>query len=361
MTRYAMIMAGGAGTRLWPMSRRTRPKQLLPFIKGRSLLEVAADRLEGVVPADRRYICTGESYRAAVRDALPRFDDEQILGEPAARNTVNAVGFTAAVLRERDPDAVFAVLTSDHLIEPLDEFRRRLDVGFALVESDPSRIVTFSIVPTFAATGYGWVRRGDAIDGFDGAFEATGFEEKPEKVETAEKYLASGVWGWNSGMFVFHAAQFMDALSWFLPASHEGLSRIGAAWNTPGRRGELEATYPTLPSDSVDYAVMEPAAADDRLRIAVVPMDVTWKDVGSWPSYGETLAADDDGNRTNARTLHVDSRNVLAVSDDPDHLIATVGCEDLIVIRTADVTLVCPASKAQQVKAAAEAADDALK
>jgi len=360
MTRYAMIMAGGAGTRLWPMSRKDRPKQLLPFIEGRSLLEVAADRLEGVVPADRRYICTGEGYRSAVRAALPQFGDEQILGEPAARNTVNAVGFTAAVLAARDPDAVFAVLTSDHLIEPHDEFRRRLDTGFALVENDPSRFVTFSIVPDFAATGYGWVRRGEAITGFDGAYDATGFDEKPEQ-EIAEEYLASGVWGWNSGMFVFHAGKFLEALSWFLPAAHEGLSRIGAAWDTPVRQQELDAVYPTLPSDSVDYAVMEPAARDDRLRISVVPMNVSWRDVGSWPSYGETLPADADGNRAAGRALHLDSRNVLTVSDDPNHVIATIGCEDLIVVRTGDVTLVCPASKAQQVRAIAESADDSLK
>jgi mannose-1-phosphate guanylyltransferase len=355
-----MIMAGGAGTRLWPMSRRHRPKQLLPFIEGRSLLAVAAGRLEGVVPPERRYICTGEGYRSAVRHALPEFDDEHILGEPAARNTVNAVGFTAAVLHRHDPDAVFVVLTSDHLIEPHEEFRRRLDTGFALVEDDPTRFVTFSIVPDFAATGYGWVRRGDAIDGFEGAYDATGFAEKPDH-DTAETFFSSGVWGWNSGMFVFHAGQFLEALSWFLPESHAGLTRIAEKWDTAGRQQELDATYPTLPSNSVDYAVMEPAAADERLRIGVVPMNVTWRDVGSWPSYGETLLADADGNRTNARALHLDSRNVLAVSDDPDHVIATVGCEDLIVVRTGDVTLVCPAAHAQQVRAIADAADESLK
>jgi mannose-1-phosphate guanylyltransferase len=346
---YAMIMAGGAGTRLWPMSRRDRPKQLLRFIDGRSLLAIAADRLEGVVPPQRRLICTGEAYREAIRTALPAFGDEQILGEPVGRDTVNAVGFTAAVLAKRDRDAVFAVLTADHIIEPQDEFRRRLDVGYALVDDDPSRFVTFAITPTFPATGYGYVERGHPIEGFDHAFTARQFVEKPDE-ETAKRYLDAGTFGWNSGMFVFHARTFMEALKRFQPNSHAGLMRIADVWDGPSRLQMLNDVYPTLPKTSVDFGVMEPAAEDDSLTICSVPMSVSWVDVGSWPTYGETLDADSDGNRTNARALNLDSRNVLAVSDDPNHTIATIGCDELIVIRTADVTLVCPASEAQRVK-----------
>ena len=163
--RYAMIMAGGAGTRLWPMSRKERPKQLLDFIelagdgRRRSLLEIAANRLDGLIDEERRYICTAESYRAMIRKQMPGFADAQILGEPAARDTVNAVGFAAAVLEKEDKDAVFAVLTADHIIEPDEVFRERMDLGFRLVENDPSRFVTFSIKPTYAATGFGYVER----------------------------------------------------------------------------------------------------------------------------------------------------------------------------------------------------------
>src|SRR6267142_3885066 len=159
--RHAMIMAGGSGTRLWPMSRKSRPKQLLPFIGGRSLLEIAASRLEGLVPPQRRLICTNEAFRAAILQALPQFSDEQILGEPVGRDTVNAVGLTAAVLLKADPHAIFAVLTADHLIEPQEEFARKFDLGFRLIEDDPARFVTFSIKPTFPATGYGYVERGE--------------------------------------------------------------------------------------------------------------------------------------------------------------------------------------------------------
>jgi len=355
-----MIMAGGAGTRLWPMSRESRPKQLLPFIGGRSLLAIAAERLAGVVPPERRLICTGERYREAVRAAVPGIADDRILGEPVGRNTANAVGFTAAVLAETDPDAVFAVLTSDHIIEPQDEFRRRLDTGFRLVEHDPSRIVTFAIKPAFAATAYGWVRRGDPITGFEGAYHGEGFAEKPDQ-PTADAYFASTAWGWNSGMFVFHAARLMEMLAWFKPGSHEGLVRIAEAWGTDRRQTVLDAVYPTLPRDSIDYAVMEPAADDDRVQICCVPMDVSWMDVGSWPAYGETLAPGDDGCRTNARTAHIGSQNVLAVSDDPNHTIATIGCRDLIVVHTADATLVCPARRAQEVKKLVDEVDESLR
>ncbi len=359
-SRYAMIMAGGSGTRLWPMSRHRRPKQLLPLIDGKSLLEAAAARLEGAVPLERRLICSGESWRPLIRETLPAFADAQILGEPVGRNTTNAVGLTAALLARRDRDAVFAVLTADHLIEPAEEFRRSLGVAFVAVEDDPRRFVTFAITPTFAATSYGWVDRGEPLPGVEGAFRARGFEEKPP-LEKAERYLASGTWGWNSGMFVYHAATFMELLADFQPASHEGLERIADAWETSRAAEVLESVYPTLPGISVDYGVMEPAATHEGVAICCVPMRVSWMDVGSWPSYGETLAADADGNRTNTRTVHVGSRNVLAVSDDPTHTIATVGCADLIVVHTTDATMVCPVAEAQRVRLLAEAAPPDLR
>jgi mannose-1-phosphate guanylyltransferase len=355
-----MIMAGGSGTRLWPMSRHNRPKQLLPFIGGQSLLDIAAARLDGIVPAERRLICTGERFRSAIHESLPEFTDDRILGEPVGRDTVNAVGFTAAVLARQDPEAVFAVLTADHIIEPQTEFARRLDLGFSLVEDDPSRFVTFSIVPTYPATGYGYVERGDPIDGFERAFIARQFVEKPD-VDRARSYLDAGTFGWNSGMFVFSASAFMDALSRFLPESFEGLSRIADAWGTADQQQVLGETYPNLPRKSVDYAVMEPASDGDEFTVCAVPMDVQWMDVGSWPTYGETLDPDGDGNRANTPLLSIDSRRVLAVSDVPDHLIAAVDCQDLIIIHTADVTLVCPSSSAQRVKELVAQADEIYK
>ena len=357
--RYAVIMAGGAGSRLWPMSRKHRPKQLLPLIDGRSLLELAGRRLEGVVEVDRQFICTSEAHRRAIRERMPEFTDDRILGEPVGRDTVNAVGFTAAILAKRDPDAIFAVLTADHIIEPQEEFRRKVTLGFEVVEDDRSRFATFSIMPTYPATAYGYVERGAAVAGFPGAYVAKRFVEKPD-AETARTYVDAGTFGWNSGMFVFGAREFLEALCRFKPRSHEGITRIAEAWDTPSAQAVLDEVYPSLPKISVDYAVMEPAARDEKISVCTVAMGVWWMDVGNWPSYGETLSEDDRGNRTNTKTTHLDSHDVVAVSDDPSHLIATIGCRGLIVVHTAHTTLVCPASEAERVKELASTVDEAF-
>ncbi|MDG1898520.1 MAG: mannose-1-phosphate guanylyltransferase [Phycisphaerales bacterium] len=355
MSRYAMIMAGGAGTRLWPMSRPEQPKQLIPFIEGRSLLQIAADRLEGVVPMERRLICTGRNHLDVIRRRLPEFTDDRLLGEPVGRDTLNAIGLTATVLAARDPEAIFAVLTADHLITPQDEFTRCMTLGFDLVARDPSRMVTFGITPTHPATGYGYVQLGDAVEGFDGAHRTARFVEKPDEA-TARTYLESGDFAWNSGMFIFSAASFLKAVEEFAPEAAPGLATIGAAWDGPERETVLADVYPELPRISVDYGIMEPASTSGHFNVCTVPMGVQWIDVGSWPSYGETLDADADGNRTGGPAEFMDSRNVLAVSEDPDHLIATIGCEDLVIVHTPDATLVFPRGRDQDVKAMADRA-----
>lgn len=362
--RYAMIMAGGAGTRLWPMSRLDRPKQLLPLVRqgdgsAKSLLQVAADRLDGLVPADRRYICTGEGYRAAVRQALPAFGDELILGEPMGRDTLNAVGLTAAVLHKRDKDAVFAVFTADHVINPPEVFRARVEAGFRLVEADPRRLVTFSITPTFPATGYGYIERGAPIQGVKGceglAFRVARYVEKPS-IQKAEAYVRSGMFSWNSGMFVWKASTVLDCIARYKPANHKGLMEVQRAWGTPDQARVLAEVYPSLEKISVDYAIMEPASTDPLAQVCTVVTDVQWLDVGSWPSYGETLPPDALGNRVGGslaaeRVLMVQGRNNLVVGADSGHTVALLGCEDMIVIHTPEATLVMPRAKAEELKA----------
>ena len=347
--RYAMIMAGGSGTRLWPMSRVSRPKQLIPFIGGRSLLEIAAARLDGIVAAERRLVCASNSYERDVLAAVPGLSAANFLGEPEGRDTLNAVGFAAAVLARRDPSAIFIVVTSDHVIEPQDEFARKVDLGFRLVEADASRIVTFSITPTFPATGYGYVEIGEAIPAFAGAHRTKRFVEKPD-LARAKEFIAAGTFGWNSGMFIFHAQTALDAIRAFAPENHAGLAKIGEAWGTPAAASTVAAVYPTLKKVSVDHGLMEKVASDPRLAVCAVPMAISWKDVGSWPSYAGVTPADSSGNRLSARTTIVDSRDNVIVSDDPAHMVAAVGVEGLVIVHTRDATLVCRADDAERVK-----------
>lgn len=356
--RYAMIMAGGSGTRLWPMSREGQPKQLIRFIHREdgsvvSLLQIAAERMAGLVPAERAYICTGERYRAQILDGIAGMDDGRILGEPMPRDTVNAVAFAAAVFAKEDPAAIFAVLTADQLITPVDVFNDAMDLGFRLVEEDSTRLVTFGITPTHPATGYGYIEQGGPV-GCEGAFGVERFVEKPP-LEKAEAYLASGKFFWNSGMFVFHARQFLALYEKYLPENKNAMRQIAEEWGTPRQKQAIDTLYPMLKKTSVDYGIMEPAAGDADVSIVGVPMAVRWLDVGSWPSYGETIEPDAAGNRAAGLRLAAhESINNIVIGEggaDRDHLVALVGCEDLIVVRTGRATLVMPRARAEELKA----------
>lgn len=346
--RYALIVAGGSGTRLWPMSRASLPKQLIPFINGKSLLQLAFDRLEGLVPAENRYICASQGHADVICNTLclPR---EQFLGEPTGRDTLNAVGYSAAVIAQRDPEAVIAVFTADHIIEPIDQFLRIVDHGFRIAESQRDTLVTFGITPTQPATGYGYLQLGAPLDG--SARIVKEFKEKPA-LPIAKEYLAAGPdhYLWNSGMFVWRAATLLECICRYAAENAEGIARIASAWGTPEREQVLNQVFPTLKKVSVDFAIMEPASRDPQVRVAAVPMPLTWLDVGSWPSFAETCPRDGEGNANAARTLHLGSKGTLAASSDPDHLIATIGCEDLIIIHTPDATLVCHKDQAETIK-----------
>lgn len=352
---YGVIMAGGAGTRLWPLSRGGTPKQLLPVIRGKSLLQLSYERLRGLLPADRIYVCTGSAHADAVLANLPELPKENLLGEPTGRDTANAVGFTAAVLHKRDPDAVMAVVTADHVIEPVDTFQASLQAAFDLVAQDPLALVTFGIVPTHGHTGLGYIHRGDAFPLKSAkpanAFRVQAFKEKPDKA-TADRYVESGRYYWNSGMFVWRCDTVLNDLAQFLPAAHAGWTQIADAWSTPARQQTLASVYPALQKISIDYALMEPASQHKgKAKVYTVEMPVEWLDIGSWPALAETLPTDEHDNATDCDTcVFLDSDNNIVISRDPGHLISTIGLSDMIIVHTKDVTLVCPKHEAQRVK-----------
>ena len=332
------------------MSRTGLPKQLIPFINGKSLLQISFERLDPLVDARNRWICAGISHAAPVAAALPEFAPDRFLGEPTGRDTLNAVGLGAAVIAREDPDAVIAVFTADHLIQPLDVFQSTVDHGFRIAEENARTLVTFGITPTHPATGFGYLELGDALDG--SARVVREFREKPA-LEVARSYFESGPsrYLWNSGMFVWRAATLLECIRRFAPENYAGLMEIAAAWGTPKQEATLAEIFPTLKKISVDFAIMEPASRDAEVRVAAVPMPLSWLDVGSWPAFAETCPADAQGNAAgNGKSLLVDTRNTLAASEDADHLIATIGCDDLIIIHTPRATLVCKKDRAEQIK-----------
>jgi mannose-1-phosphate guanylyltransferase len=350
--RHAVIMAGGSGTRLWPLSRVARPKQLLDVVadgdgRAHSLLAEAFDRLEQVLPAQQIWVCTAAQYADAVRTVLPRLGPDRLILEPTPRDTANAVGLAAALVADVDPGAELAVVSADHVIRPVERFADALRTAYDVLALRPHALVTLGVRPTSPATGFGYVQKGAPI-GLDGASEAASFREKPDRA-TAEAYVASGDHLWNSGMFVWRARTVLDALADHLPASAEGLARVVAAPAGAARDAVLAEVFPTLPKISVDYAILEPAAREPG-RVVVVDLDVDWLDVGSWSALAHTLASDEAGNAVSGATVVVDGAGNVVFSDDPDHVVALLGVRDSVVVATEDVTMVCPVGDAERVK-----------
>ena len=344
------------------MSRVSRPKQLLSIIDGKSLLRLSYERLASFLPPQQILVCTSASYGQQVMRDIPELPAENLLGEPVGRDTANAVGLPAAVLLKRDPAAAFAVVTADHVIRPVELFAKAINDAFELVEQYPTALVTFGIEPTSPHTGLGYVQQGEAIalkSGAGGAFRVKQFKEKPD-LPTAQSYVDSGQYFWNSGMFVWRAQTIMEELRLQLPKSYDGLTRIAADWNTPSQDETLRMIYPTLPKISVDYAIMEPASqGKGQAAVMMVKMPVNWLDVGSWPTLAEVLKKDEHGNTVQgAMVCLVDSQGNIVVSDDPSHLISTAGLRDMIVVHTRNATMICPISQAQRVKELAEKAKE---
>jgi mannose-1-phosphate guanylyltransferase len=340
---YAVIMAGGQGTRFWPRSRRRRPKQLLNIIGQTTMLEQTVTRISALVPAERVVVVGGEAYRDLLRESLPQLPADNFLFEPSGRNTAACVAWAALWVRQRSPDAIMAVLPADHLIRNEPEFLRLLGVA-AQVARPLNRLVTLGIQPTHPETGYGYIRVGEGRQSIGGrtVFRVAQFVEKPSR-ERAEQFLAAGTYFWNSGMFIWRADSIWNEISHHLPALARGMEPIRQSLGHESLQGVLDEVYSQLPAVSIDVGVMERA-----LDVWVVPADIGWSDVGSWRALSDFLVPDAMGNVVVGEQRGFDTSGCFIYS--PQKLVATIGLTDLVVIETDDVVLICPKDRDQDVR-----------
>ena len=341
--RYAVIMAGGAGKRLWPLSRQNRPKQLLPLIHGKSLLELAVERLRGLFANERIWIITNAEYAGQVCRALPDIPAENVVGEPEGRDTANAIALAAELIAARDESATMAVFTADHVIRPQERFAEAVETACAAAEANRDALLTFGIRPTWPHTGLGYIHCPGEMSG--GVRKVVAFKEKPEH-SLARRYVDSGEYFWNSGMFVWTLGAIRSALNEFLPESMRRLEPLGRAARE-GRdvAGPLAEAYAALEKISIDYAVMEKAR-----EVLMVELGCEWLDVGSWPALENVTDLDESDNAiVAANTVVMDSSRNVIVSEG-DHVLAVLGMEDCIVVHSPDATLVCSRGKSQRLK-----------
>ncbi|NDC54359.1 MAG: mannose-1-phosphate guanylyltransferase [Planctomycetia bacterium] len=333
---HAIVMAGGSGTRFWPASRAGLPKQLLPLAGAKTLLEDTVARLEGLVPPERMLVVTSQRLLPAVKKQLPRLPDTALVGEPCKRDTAPCVGLAALLVARHDPDATLAVIPSDHVIAPAATFRAALEQAADLVAESPGRLVTFGIKPTYPAESFGYIQQGAPLARPGGAAPAHAvarFKEKPP-ASVAREYLAAGNYLWNAGIFVWKAATILEALAARQPECLSRLETIVAAWDTPGREGVFDREFAAIKGISIDYAVLEHAP-----DVAVIEAPFAWDDLGGWSAVARQRGADAAGNTVVGRHLGIDSVRTI-VHSRPDHLVVTLGLEDMLVVHTPDATLV---------------------
>ena len=333
---WAVIMAGGNGTRFWPLSSERHPKQFLKLIGDKTPTEGCLLRLQKVIPLSRILIVASCSHREALRNALPDFPEDQILWEPVGRNTAPCIAWAEETIRARDPHAIIGVFPSDHDVQDVEKFANYLKLAF---EAAHNRIVLFGIEPTRPETGYGYIEIGEKAD--ESCYKVASFREKPD-FATAQSYLESGSFLWNSGMFIFDAQTMHDELSLYVPQILDGIAQI---IKTPKN---IDTLFPTLLSISIDYAIMEHTQS-----AVVIKASFPWDDLGTWSSICKYFPADSDGNAIRGDARLIDCTNTFIYADD-NRTIAALGIHNVVIVSTRDAVLVMDAERSQDVRKVGE-------
>jgi len=338
-------MAGGKGERFWPQSRQSKPKQFLSIVGDKPLLAQTVLRMGDMVPPGNIIVLTGAEYVNDVAEACPMLDRANIIGEPVGRDTAAAVGLATILVRQRDPDASFAVLPSDHVIKNDEGFRSVLEQAFVVAETEDA-LVTIGIEPLFPSTGYGYIQRGGETMRLLGlpVFDVKRFVEKPS-LDVARQYVNSGEYFWNAGMFIWRVSTVATALEKHVPDLWAGLTQIGDDLASGADiDGVLAEKYPTLRKISIDYALMEKAD-----NVLTLPGIFDWDDVGAWPALVRHLPADSKGNIIRGNAIVFEGSDNIVIGSN-EHLVTVMGLNNCIVVHTEDATMVCPRDRAQDIK-----------
>ncbi len=348
---YAVIMAGGSGTRLWPESRKDQPKQLLKIQGDQSMVQQAVDRLGDLVPLDRVLIATTEQLASKVHEQVSHLPREAILAEPCPRNTAPCIGLAAIHMLRDDPEAVMAVMSADQVIQPAERLREAIRLAVALVEEDPRRLILFGIRPTNPSGAFGYIEQGEPLEspqitaGAPSVCRVRKFHEKPS-AEKAAEYLAAGRFLWNAGMFVWKARTILDELARHEPALWNHLERIAEAVGRDDFGEVLQNEFAAMEKISIDYAVMERAS-----EVIVIEAPFAWDDLGTWRAWERFHTPDSNGNVVDAaRHVAIDTQGTIVRSTDSGHVVAMVGVKDLIVVVTPDATLVADKNSEESIR-----------